>query len=98
METQCNRQKLLFEAHERREVSAAFDGGKITSDGGGLLLREVEQRFTASEVDDGCSATGCNVYVWKTLRFGAKTFPLVYARPASFAASSNFISTTRRLP
>ena len=45
METQCNRQKLLFEAHERREVSAAFDGGKITSDGGGLLLREVEQRF-----------------------------------------------------
>jgi len=26
-------------------VSAAFDGGKITSDGGGLLLREVEQRF-----------------------------------------------------
>ncbi len=45
METQCSRQKLLFEAHERREVSAAFDGGKITSDGGGLLLREVEQWF-----------------------------------------------------
>ena len=45
METQCSRQKLLFEAHGRREVSAAFDGGRITSDGGGLLLREVEQRF-----------------------------------------------------
>ena len=45
VDTQCYRQKLLFEAHERREVSAAFDGGKITSDGGGLLLREVEQRF-----------------------------------------------------
>ena len=45
METQCSTQKLLFEAHGRREVSAAFDGGKITSDGGGLLLREVEQRF-----------------------------------------------------
>lgn len=45
METECNRQKLLFEAHGRREVSAAFDGGRITSDGGGLLLREVEQRF-----------------------------------------------------
>ena len=45
METQCSRQKWLFEAHARREVLAAFDGGKITSDGGGLLLREVEQRF-----------------------------------------------------
>ncbi len=43
--TQCNRQKLLFEAHGRREVSAAFDGGRITSDAGGLLLREVEERF-----------------------------------------------------
>ena len=45
METECNAQKLLFEAHGRREVSATFDGGKISSDGGGLLLREVEQRF-----------------------------------------------------
>lgn len=45
MVTECSRQKLLFEGHGRREVSAAFDGGKITSDGGGLLLREVEERF-----------------------------------------------------
>ena len=43
--TECSRQRLLFEAHGTREVTAAFDGGRITSDGGGLLLREVEQRF-----------------------------------------------------
>jgi len=43
--TECNRQKLLFESHGRREVTAAFDGGRITSDAGGLLLREVEERF-----------------------------------------------------
>nr|WP_229360675.1 IS1380 family transposase [Fuerstiella marisgermanici] len=43
--TECSREKLLFEGHGRREVCAAFDGGKITSDGGGLLLREVEERF-----------------------------------------------------
>jgi hypothetical protein len=43
--TECNSQKLLFEGHGRREVSAAFDGGKISSDGGGLLLREVEEHF-----------------------------------------------------
>ena len=45
MVTECNKQKLLFESHGRREVSAAFDGGTISSDGGGLLLREVEERF-----------------------------------------------------
>jgi hypothetical protein len=43
--TQCTTQRLLFHQHETREVTAAFDGGRITSDGGGLLLREVEQRF-----------------------------------------------------
>src|SRR5216683_1058709 len=29
---------------KRREIRAQFDGGAITSDGGGLLLREVEKR------------------------------------------------------
>ena len=40
---------LLFQAHVQaqgtREVSAAFDGGAITSDAGGLLLRKVDERF-----------------------------------------------------
>ena len=45
-----------------------------------------QQRFTAAEVIDNNSPTGSYVYVWKTLGFGGKTFPLVYARPASFAA------------
>ena len=45
-----------------------------------------EQRFTVAEVEDADSATGTFVYIWKTLGFGGKTFPLVYARPASFAA------------
>jgi hypothetical protein len=35
----------LFQAHGPREVTAEFDGGWITSDGGGLLLREVEARL-----------------------------------------------------
>ena len=43
--TECSRQRLLFQAHGAREVTAAFDGGWVTSDGGGLLLREVEQQF-----------------------------------------------------
>jgi hypothetical protein len=44
----------LFEAHGGREVTAAFDGGHITSDGGGLLLREVEQRFGIVRSFVGC--------------------------------------------
>jgi Transposase DDE domain group 1 len=43
--TECRRQRLLFQAHGAREVTAAFDGGRITSDAGGLLLRELEERF-----------------------------------------------------
>jgi hypothetical protein len=43
--TDCNRQPLLFQPQGPRQVVADFDGGTITSDAGGLLLREVEQRF-----------------------------------------------------
>lgn len=45
MKTECNSQRLLFQWHGAREVTASFDGGAITSDAGGLLLREVDQRF-----------------------------------------------------
>ncbi|NQV27378.1 MAG: transposase [Rhodopirellula sp.] len=45
MKTECSIQRLLFQAHGSREVVAAFDGGAITSDAGGLLLREVDERF-----------------------------------------------------
>ena len=45
MTTECN--QFVFEFHPltRREIRAQFDGGAITSDGGGLLLREVEKRI-----------------------------------------------------
>jgi hypothetical protein len=42
MTTECREQKLLFQDHGSRTVEAAFDGGMITSDGGALLLRELE--------------------------------------------------------
>lgn len=40
--TECNQPALLFHDLGRREVVADFSGGTITSDAGGLLLREVE--------------------------------------------------------
>ena len=42
MQTECIQQTFEFQALGRREVTARFDGGPITSDAGGLLLREVE--------------------------------------------------------
>ena len=45
MRTECTPEKFLFQGLGKRKVEVAFDGGAITSDAGGLLLREVEARF-----------------------------------------------------
>jgi hypothetical protein len=44
MTTDCNPGQLEFQGVDRRTVVAAFDGGTLTSDGGLLLLSEVERR------------------------------------------------------
>ncbi len=38
--TECNQSSFGFASHFSRQVTAGFDGGTITSDGGALLLRE----------------------------------------------------------
>ena len=42
--TECTAEQLEFHAFGRREVIGKFNGGLISSDGGGLLLRETELR------------------------------------------------------
>ncbi len=44
MKTECTPDQMEFHGLGRRVVVGQFDGGKISSDIGGLLLREVEQR------------------------------------------------------
>lgn len=44
MQTHCNQESFEFHPLAKREVRGQFDGGTITSDAGGLLLREVEKR------------------------------------------------------
>jgi hypothetical protein len=44
MSTECNQESFPFHPLNQREVVGRFDGGAITSDAGGLLLREVEKR------------------------------------------------------
>jgi hypothetical protein len=57
MTTECNAREFDFQGLGSRSVTARFDGGAITSDAGGLLLREVEaktgilRRFAACFTD-----------------------------------------------
>jgi hypothetical protein len=44
MSTECKGKQYQFQALESRAVVADFEGGKITSDGGGLLLRQLESK------------------------------------------------------
>jgi len=48
METLCHKQ-LRFESLFSKEVIADFEGGRITSDAGGLLLRELDLRYRLAE-------------------------------------------------
>ncbi len=49
MSTECNPTQLEFHALGRRQVVGRFDGGRISSDGGGLLLRETDVRLGLME-------------------------------------------------
>ena len=54
MTTQCTSTQLEFQSFGRRQVTGQFDGGRLTSDAGGLLLREVEQRLQVLSRLAGC--------------------------------------------
>ena len=57
MVTECSGKQYVFPWVDRRRVEARFDGGRLSSDGGGVLLREVEaqrrivRRFAACFTD-----------------------------------------------
>jgi hypothetical protein len=59
--TECKQETFAFTAHFSRRVEAGFTAGQVSSDGGALLLREVECRINllgrlASCFGDGRSA------------------------------------------
>lgn len=43
--TECNQTQFAFQGHFTRQVTGRFDGGTMTSDAGGLLLRETDRRM-----------------------------------------------------
>ena len=56
METHCTTDQLLFEGLGRRSVVGAFDGGRLTSDSGVLLLREADRLFDVTGRLTACFA------------------------------------------
>jgi hypothetical protein len=42
--TECSELRFPFATEGRREMVAEFSGGRISSDGGALLLRETDQK------------------------------------------------------
>jgi len=53
LNTVCHNQ-LTFESLFSKEVIADFEGGRITSDAGGLLLRELDQHYRLAEQAAAC--------------------------------------------
>src|SRR4030095_14566641 len=54
MGTECIIEQVEFQQLGRRAVIGRFDGGKISSDAGGVLLREVERRTQILRRLAGC--------------------------------------------
>jgi hypothetical protein len=52
--TECTQSTFEFAAHFSRQVVARCDGGTITTDGGGLLLRETDRRLNLLPRLAGC--------------------------------------------
>src|SRR5213594_1964070 len=54
MPTECIQEAFRFHSQSGRELVARFDGGTITSDGGGVLLGAVERRTEIVRQFAGC--------------------------------------------
>jgi DDE family transposase len=60
MPTECNAEPFEFEGLGSRKVTAAFDGGDMTSNAGALLLRQVDRRIGLSRQVAACFSDGRN--------------------------------------
>jgi hypothetical protein len=56
--TECNQETFAFKAHFSRRVEAGFTAGQVSTDGGALLLREVEQKINLLGRLAGCFSDG----------------------------------------
>ena len=52
--TKCNTKRIDFTPQRRRQVVADFLGGRLTTDAGALLLREVDRQIGLIDAIDDC--------------------------------------------
>ena len=52
--TECTQVQFPFEAHFSRQVVGRFDGSRLTTDGGGLLLRQADRKIGLLKRVAGC--------------------------------------------
>ena len=56
--TECKQEAFTFTAHFSRRVEAGFTAGRVSSDGGALLLREVDRKVNLLGRLAGCFSDG----------------------------------------
>jgi hypothetical protein len=56
--TECNQETFTFTAHFSRRVEAGFSAGQVSTDGGALLLREVDRKINLLGRLAGCFLDG----------------------------------------
>lgn len=49
LKTECNAETYAFGKLDRRQVVADFSGGPITTDGGLILIAQIDQQYQISE-------------------------------------------------
>ena len=81
--TNCTQGSFDFPACRRRQVQAEFSGGEVTSDGGVLLLRQVDRRLRLTEavaqaLGDRRRRASCRHDVGSLLKQRIYGFPLGY--------------------
>jgi hypothetical protein len=58
--TECSQSGFSFAGHFSRRVEASFEAGAMTSDAGGLLLRETDRRLNLLPRVSACFIDGRN--------------------------------------
>ena len=56
--TECSQETFAFTAHFSRRVEAGFSAGQVSTDGGALLLREVDRKINLLDRLAGCLSDG----------------------------------------
>jgi hypothetical protein len=56
--TECNQESFTFTAHFSRRVHSEFTAGRVSSDGGSLLLREADRKINLLGRLSSCFSDG----------------------------------------